>query len=180
MELSHNLFTVHWLRGLYFTDGPASNAGSVGLMGCDSILPPDSICLSLLETFALDRFGCCSIDYSPCRTNCLFWSGIGQQKILICLSFCLFCDDHRQISGAMIRISNCEDRESSTERTITITGSAESVALAQYLINTRLDVWPNRNSISCVFFFSSFFYLFLFESVCLFVCLSVSVLSCSH
>jgi len=44
----------------------------------------------------------------------------------------------RQISGAMIRISNCEDRESSTERTITITGSAESVALAQYLINTRL------------------------------------------
>ena len=88
----------------------------------------------------MDRFGCCSIDYSPCRTNCLFWSGIGQQKILICLSFCLFCDDHRQISGAMIRISNCEDRESSTERTITITGSAESVALAQYLINTRLDV----------------------------------------
>jgi len=44
----------------------------------------------------------------------------------------------RQISGAMIRISNCEDRESSSERTITITGSAESVALAQYLINTRL------------------------------------------
>jgi len=44
----------------------------------------------------------------------------------------------RQISGAMIRISNCEDRESSTERTITITGATESVALAQYLINTRL------------------------------------------
>jgi hypothetical protein len=43
----------------------------------------------------------------------------------------------RQISGAMIRISNCEDRESSSERTITITGTAESVALAQYLINTR-------------------------------------------
>jgi hypothetical protein len=37
----------------------------------------------------------------------------------------------------MIRISNCEDRESSSERTITITGTAESVALAQYLINTR-------------------------------------------
>jgi hypothetical protein len=44
---------------------------------------------------------------------------------------------NRQISGAMIRISNCEDRESSSERTITITGTAESVALAQYLINTR-------------------------------------------
>jgi KH domain len=65
---------------------------------------------------------------------------IEQQKILIWFLFCLFSDVHRQISGAMIRISNCEDRESSTERTITITGSAESVALAQYLINTRLDV----------------------------------------
>ena len=46
-------------------------------------------------------------------------------------------NENRQLSGAMIRISNCEDRESSSERTITITGSAESVALAQYLINTR-------------------------------------------
>ncbi|KAK2703489.1 poly(rC)-binding protein 2-like isoform X3 [Artemia franciscana] len=47
----------------------------------------------------------------------------------------------RQVSGAMIRISNCEDREGvtpTTERTVTITGSPESVALAQYLINTRL------------------------------------------
>jgi hypothetical protein len=45
----------------------------------------------------------------------------------------------RQLSGAMIRISNCEDRESgsNTDRTITITGNAESVALAQYLINMR-------------------------------------------
>lgn len=45
----------------------------------------------------------------------------------------------RQISGAMIRISNCEDREgsASTDRTITITGNPESVALAQYLINMR-------------------------------------------
>ncbi|XP_027838796.1 poly(rC)-binding protein 3 isoform X2 [Aphis gossypii] len=43
----------------------------------------------------------------------------------------------RQISGAMIRISNCEDREgsASTDRTITITGNPDSVALAQYLIN---------------------------------------------
>ncbi|KAK4008641.1 hypothetical protein OUZ56_013774 [Daphnia magna] len=46
----------------------------------------------------------------------------------------------RQISGAMIRISNCEDRESSSERTITITGTAESVALAQYLINTSVEL----------------------------------------
>jgi len=46
----------------------------------------------------------------------------------------------RQISGAMIRISNCEDRESSTERTITITGATESVALAQYLINTSVEL----------------------------------------
>jgi len=106
-------------------------------MGCDSILPPDSICLSLLETFALDRFGCCSIDYSPCRTNC---RPDRAAEDIDLVSILFVSDVHRQISGAMIRISNCEDRESSTERTITITGSAESVALAQYLINTRLDV----------------------------------------
>uniref|UniRef100_A0A2M4CHN9 Putative polyc-binding alphacp-1 n=1 Tax=Anopheles darlingi TaxID=43151 RepID=A0A2M4CHN9_ANODA len=42
----------------------------------------------------------------------------------------------RQISGAMIRISNCEERDSgNTDRTITITGNPDSVALAQYLIN---------------------------------------------
>ena len=45
----------------------------------------------------------------------------------------------RQISGAMIRISNCEDRDApaNLDRTITISGNAESVALAQYLINMR-------------------------------------------
>uniref|UniRef100_T1E8G7 Putative mushroom-body n=1 Tax=Anopheles aquasalis TaxID=42839 RepID=T1E8G7_ANOAQ len=38
----------------------------------------------------------------------------------------------RQISGAMIRISNCEERDSgNTDRTITITGNPDSVALAQ-------------------------------------------------
>ena len=48
-------------------------------------------------------------------------------------------DTLRQLSGAMIRISNCEDRDAGTnmDRTITITGNAESVALAQYLINMR-------------------------------------------
>jgi len=48
----------------------------------------------------------------------------------------------RQLSGAMIRISNCEDRESGSnmDRTITITGNAESVALAQYLINMRISM----------------------------------------
>lgn len=52
---------------------------------------------------------------------------------------------NRQLSGAMIRISNCEERDSlanggsggSVDRTITMTGNAESVALAQYLINMR-------------------------------------------
>ena len=45
----------------------------------------------------------------------------------------------RQISGAMIRISNCEDRDApaNLDRTISITGNTESVALAQYLINMR-------------------------------------------
>ncbi|XP_050419899.1 poly(rC)-binding protein 3 isoform X2 [Adelges cooleyi] len=49
----------------------------------------------------------------------------------------------RQISGAMIRISNCEDREgssSTTDRTITISGNPDSVSLAQYLINMSLDI----------------------------------------
>ena len=65
----------------------------------------------------------------------------------------------------MIRISNCEDRESSSERTITITGTAESVALAQYLINTRsvdfiliyLSLYPlkeNKTRMSCPFMIS--------------------------
>lgn len=44
----------------------------------------------------------------------------------------------RQISGAMIRISNCDERENGvTDRTITISGSPDAVALAQYLINMR-------------------------------------------
>lgn len=48
----------------------------------------------------------------------------------------------RQLSGAMIRISNCEDRDAPghLDRTITITGSSESVALAQYLISMRISM----------------------------------------
>ena len=45
----------------------------------------------------------------------------------------------------MIRISNCEDRDApaNLDRTITITGNAESVALAQYLINMRYVTAPH-------------------------------------
>ncbi|KAK0173385.1 hypothetical protein PV328_006595 [Microctonus aethiopoides] len=47
----------------------------------------------------------------------------------------------RQISGAMIRISNCEEREGgATDRTITITGNPDAVTLAQYLINMRISM----------------------------------------
>ncbi|SPP76411.1 poly(rC)-binding protein 3 isoform X15 [Drosophila guanche] len=47
----------------------------------------------------------------------------------------------RQISGAMIRISNCEEREGgNTDRTITISGNPDSVALAQYLINMSVEL----------------------------------------
>ncbi|KAL1132799.1 hypothetical protein AAG570_010751, partial [Ranatra chinensis] len=47
----------------------------------------------------------------------------------------------RQISGAMIRISNCEEREGgTTDRTITISGNPDSVALAQYLINMSVEL----------------------------------------
>jgi len=49
----------------------------------------------------------------------------------------------RQISGATIRISNCEekDRETgNTDRTISITGAPDNVALAVYLINLRISL----------------------------------------
>ncbi|KAK0168331.1 hypothetical protein PV327_002148 [Microctonus hyperodae] len=47
----------------------------------------------------------------------------------------------RQISGAMIRISNCEEREGgATDRTITITGNPDAVTLAQYLINMSVEL----------------------------------------
>merc|ERR1712062_14869 len=52
----------------------------------------------------------------------------------------------RQISGAMIRISKSDDnseRESS-ERQITITGNADSVALAKSLINMSLDLHKSK------------------------------------
>eukprot|EP00091_Calanus_sinicus_P013243 TRINITY_DN2943_c0_g1_i14.p2 TRINITY_DN2943_c0_g1~~TRINITY_DN2943_c0_g1_i14.p2 ORF type:complete len:202 (-),score=16.02 TRINITY_DN2943_c0_g1_i14:84-689(-) len=48
----------------------------------------------------------------------------------------------RQLSGAMIRISNSEDRDApaNLDRIITITGNSESVALAQYLISMRISM----------------------------------------
>ncbi|XP_011301235.1 poly(rC)-binding protein 3 isoform X1 [Fopius arisanus] len=47
----------------------------------------------------------------------------------------------RQISGAMIRISNCDEREGgASDRTITITGNPDAVALAQYLINMSVEL----------------------------------------
>ncbi|XP_021952677.1 poly(rC)-binding protein 3 isoform X2 [Folsomia candida] len=47
----------------------------------------------------------------------------------------------RQISGAMIRISNSEElREGCSDRVITITGNPDSVALAQYLINMSVEL----------------------------------------
>lgn len=57
----------------------------------------------------------------------------------------------RQISGALIRISNCEDRNSNenVDRTITITGNSESVAVAQYLINMR---WASQYSANVIKF----------------------------
>lgn len=60
----------------------------------------------------------------------------------------------RQISGAMIRISNCEEREGgNTDRTITISGNPDSVALAQYLINMRY--------VLKIYLFLFFFVLFI-------------------
>lgn len=58
----------------------------------------------------------------------------------------------RQISGAMIRISNCDERENGvTDRTITISGSPDAVALAQYLINMRLVIIHTYNILSYLY-----------------------------
>ena len=49
---------------------------------------------------------------------------------------------HRQISGATIRISNCEEKDrecGNTDRTISISGAPDNVSLAVYLINLRSD-----------------------------------------
>lgn len=46
----------------------------------------------------------------------------------------------RQTSGAMISISNVKQTSGNTDRTITITGNPDSVALAQHLINTRISM----------------------------------------
>ncbi|XP_021345123.1 poly(rC)-binding protein 3-like isoform X14 [Mizuhopecten yessoensis] len=52
--------------------------------------------------------------------------GRGGQKI----------NEIRQMSGAIIKISNAED--GAADRKVTITGSPETIGLAQYLINTRI------------------------------------------
>jgi hypothetical protein len=47
----------------------------------------------------------------------------------------------RQLSGATIKISNSE--ESSKDRTVSISGTPESINLAQYLINTSMELHKN-------------------------------------
>uniref|UniRef100_T1KBT4 K Homology domain-containing protein n=2 Tax=Tetranychus urticae TaxID=32264 RepID=T1KBT4_TETUR len=47
----------------------------------------------------------------------------------------------RQLSGASIKISNSE--EGSKERTVSITGTPESINLAQYLINSSMELHQN-------------------------------------
>lgn len=70
-------------------------------------------------------------------------------KIMLCykkwnarifLYFLFFLFD-RQMSGAMIKISNAE--EGAPDRKVTITGTPETIGLAQYLINTRC-VYPQQ------------------------------------
>lgn len=78
----------------------------------------------------------------------------------------------RQISGAMIRISNCEEREGgNTDRTITISGNPDSVALAQYLINMRWVLAPPRKR---DYNLSNHFAMCIYciSSVCIYVCMS--------
>ncbi|XP_077483482.1 poly(rC)-binding protein mub isoform X6 [Amblyomma americanum] len=47
----------------------------------------------------------------------------------------------RQLSGATIKISNSE--EGSKDRTVTISGTPEAINLAQYLINTSMELHKN-------------------------------------
>nr|XP_034333677.1 poly(rC)-binding protein 3 isoform X6 [Crassostrea gigas] len=54
--------------------------------------------------------------------------GRGGQKI----------NEIRQMSGAMIKISNAE--EGAPDRKVTITGTPETIGLAQYLINTSMEL----------------------------------------
>ena len=59
----------------------------------------------------------------------------------------------------MIRISNCEDRDApaNLDRTITISGNCESVALAQYLINMRSVMWKILSALSSSLSFTLFY-----------------------
>lgn len=57
--------------------------------------------------------------------------GRGGQKI----------NEIRQVSGAMIKISNAE--EGAPDRKVTITGTIETIGLAQYLINTSMELHKN-------------------------------------
>ena len=50
----------------------------------------------------------------------------------------------RQFSGAMIRISKSDESNDENERHISISGSAESVALAKSLINMSLDMHKSK------------------------------------
>lgn len=78
----------------------------------------------------------------------------------------------RQISGAMIRISNCDERENGvTDRTITISGSPDAVALAQYLINMRSVLLMNitNNCYQIKFFINITLNLFHYISLLLFI-----------
>ncbi|XP_041371537.1 poly(rC)-binding protein 2-like [Gigantopelta aegis] len=47
----------------------------------------------------------------------------------------------RQLSGAIIKISNAD--EGSADRKVTITGTADTIGLAQYLINTSMEMHKN-------------------------------------
>lgn len=51
----------------------------------------------------------------------------------------------RQLSGATIKISNSE--EGSKDRAVTITGVPEAISMAQYLINTSMELHKNLTSL---------------------------------
>ncbi|XP_039267653.2 poly(rC)-binding protein 3-like isoform X1 [Styela clava] len=50
----------------------------------------------------------------------------------------------RLMSGAQISINRSLDKESKADRKITITGTPESISLAQYLINTSIQLFANQ------------------------------------
>uniref|UniRef100_A0A8C8VL61 Poly(rC) binding protein 2 n=1 Tax=Pelusios castaneus TaxID=367368 RepID=A0A8C8VL61_9SAUR len=97
--------------------------GNTGFSGIESSSPEVKGCWAGLDASAQ------TTSHELTIPNDLIGCIIGRQGAKI--------NEIRQMSGAQIKIAN--PVEGSTDRQVTITGSAASISLAQYLINVRLS-----------------------------------------